>query len=100
MKNSNEMQSTRRLKKGFFAAALSIAIFDSFAMGQTTTLPYRTDFEASEGYTLGSINGQVNWSVPQGSAQVVNTSAFSGTQSVALSASIPVAQLTVLTTRS
>jgi hypothetical protein len=47
-------------------------------------LPYLTDFEASDGYTLGSLDQQLGWSVSQGSALVTNQDAFHGTQSAAL----------------
>ncbi len=53
------------------------------------TLPYLTDFEASEGYILGSLNQQLGWSVSQGLAYVNFTDAYSGSQSVALEPSTP-----------
>ena len=56
-------------------------------------LPYTTDFEPSEGYTLGSLNGQLGWAVTSGMAAVVDTSAASGTQSIALEAGQTAAQV-------
>jgi chitodextrinase len=56
-------------------------------------LPYTTDFEASEGYTLGSVNGQLGWAVTNGTATVVDSTAASGTQSVALQAGLAAAQV-------
>jgi hypothetical protein len=49
------------------------------------TLPYLADFEAAEGYTLGSLDNQLGWTVTAGSAQIVATGAAHGTQSVVLS---------------
>jgi chitodextrinase/alpha-tubulin suppressor-like RCC1 family protein len=56
-------------------------------------LPYTTDFESSEGYTLGSLNGQFGWAVTSGTATVVDANAASGTQSVALEAGPTAAQV-------
>ena len=57
------------------------------------SLPYITDFEAGEGYSLGSINGQLGWVVVSGTAAIVNTTAAIGTQSVALAAGSTAAQI-------
>ncbi len=58
------------------------------------SLPYLTDFESGEGYLLESLNQQLGWSVPQGSALVKNFDAYSGLQSVVLQPSVPPAQIT------
>jgi len=60
----------------------------------TISLPYLADFEASEGYILGSLNQQLGWIVSQGSALVTNQDHFSGLQSVVLQPSVPPAQIT------
>jgi YD repeat-containing protein len=52
-------------------------------------LPYVTDFEPSEGYVPGSLNGQLGWSVIQGSAAIVSGQAYSGSQSVVLTPTNP-----------
>jgi uncharacterized repeat protein (TIGR03803 family) len=54
---------------------------------------YETDFEAGEGYTVTSLDQQLDWSVTQGSATITNQDAFSGSQSVVLSAGNPPAQI-------
>ncbi|HTB80608.1 MAG TPA: hypothetical protein VK717_06945 [Opitutaceae bacterium] len=53
------------------------------AAGQAT-LPYITDFDSSLGFTTGSLNGQQNWLVLSGSADVTSTVSFMGNQSVVL----------------
>ena len=45
---------------------------------------YLTDFEATEGYAPGSLDGQQGWSVPQGSASVTDTGSAFGSQSIVL----------------
>jgi hypothetical protein len=76
--------------------------YDNFGLVTTTaplaitvlaTLPYTTDFEAGEGYAIGSISGQQGWTVNQGTAQVITQDAFHGTQSVLLQPSTPPAQI-------
>ena len=54
------------------------------------SLPYQTDFEATDGYAIGPLAGQGGWSVPQGSANVSNV-AYSGSQSLQLAGGSPVA---------
>jgi hypothetical protein len=54
-------------------------------------LPYLTDFEAADGFALGTLDSQVGWAVTQGSANVTNTAAYSGSQSVQLVGGTPVA---------
>lgn len=56
-------------------------------------LPYATDFEASEGYVIGSISGQLGWTVNQGAAQVTTSDAAHGTQSVTLAPGASPAQV-------
>ena len=53
------------------------------------TLPYTTDFETGEGYTLGTLNGQLGWTVGTGAAVVANADFAHGAQSVQLSPSTP-----------
>lgn len=50
------------------------------------SVPFIADFEASEGYHLGSLHGQHGWVVSSGSAQIVTNEAAHGAQSVILSA--------------
>ena len=50
---------------------------------------FTTDFEAAGGYSPSNLNGQNLWQVPQGSASITNSLAFSGVQSVALAPSLP-----------
>lgn len=45
---------------------------------------YATDFEASEGYTPGSLDGQQGWNVDSGSAEISGSDSFAGAQSVIL----------------
>ena len=47
-------------------------------------LPYVADFEAASGYVLGSLNGQLGWTVSQGSAVITDQIAYSGARSVTL----------------
>ena len=54
------------------------------------SLPYQTDFEATDGYAIGPLAGQGGWTVPQGSANVSNV-AYSGSQSLQLAGGSPVA---------
>lgn len=46
------------------------------------SVPFSTSFEASEGYTLGSLNGQLSWVVTQGNAIITNADHYSGNSSV------------------
>jgi hypothetical protein len=54
-------------------------------------LPYLTDFETSDGFTVGSLDGQVGWAVIQVAANVSNQTAYSGGQSIQLAGGTPVA---------
>ena len=47
-------------------------------------LPYVTGFEAAEGFSPGSLDGQRGWTVAAGSAQVTAADAVTGEQSVLL----------------
>jgi hypothetical protein len=62
------------------------AFADSAAVAVTVlaTVPYAADFEAAEGYALGSLAGQLGWSVTQGAARVADDAFFSGARSVVL----------------
>ncbi|HTB81291.1 MAG TPA: choice-of-anchor tandem repeat GloVer-containing protein [Opitutaceae bacterium] len=75
-------------KSGFTDSAVSTAAYTI----NLPSLPYTTDFESGEGYTLGSLNHQLGWNVAQGTASVVNADAFHGTQSVVLQPGASVAQ--------
>ena len=57
------------------------------------SLPYTADFEAAEGYLVGSLAGQLGWSVSQGSAEVTDAAFFSGANSVVLAPAAPVAKI-------
>jgi len=52
-------------------------------------LPFTADFENSEGYAIGSLHGQLGWTVTQGSAAVNTADHANGTQAVQLAASVP-----------
>lgn len=56
------------------SAAVSVALLP--------TPPYMADFETAEGYTLGTLNGQLGWSVSAGVAQIVSGVAAHGSQYV------------------
>lgn len=79
----------KRFSSRIAAVALSVCAVFACSQARAQVVTYTTDFESSEGYTLGSLQGQNTWQVPQGAANVVNTAAFSGTQSVSLLASTP-----------
>jgi len=57
------------------------------------SLPYTTDFESSEGFSLGSLNGQNDWIVDQGSAVVTGADSQAGSWSVQLEDSTPFTQV-------
>jgi alpha-tubulin suppressor-like RCC1 family protein len=57
-------------------------------------LPYTAGFEPAEGYATGPLNQQLDWSVPQGDAEVVaGQEAFSGSQYVVLEPGTTPAQI-------
>lgn len=56
-------------------------------------LPYTTDFEANEGFTVGILRGQQAWVATVGEAIVVDSTFYSGTQSVLLPAGAPPARI-------
>ena len=64
---------------GFYTDSASIAV--TVLAG----LPYLADFEAASGYSLGSLDGQLGWSVNQGSAMITAQNFFTGARSVTLS---------------
>jgi hypothetical protein len=53
-------------------------------------LPYLTDFETTDGFAIGPLAGQQEWSVLQGAADVSGV-AYSGSQGIQLVAGTPVA---------
>ncbi len=55
------------------------------------SLPYITDFELGDGFTVGPLDGQAGWYNPQGIANVSTNDFYSGSQSVELPAGTPVA---------
>ena len=56
-------------------------------------LPYLSDFEVAGGYAVGSLQGQLGWSVSQGTAAITASYAYSGSQSVDLTPSTPPAAI-------
>lgn len=50
-------------------------------------LPYAVGFETSDGFVVGSLNGQLGWEVDAGFGQVTTIDVAQGTQAVALAAS-------------
>ena len=61
-----------------------LSIFSFWASAQTAI---QTSFEASQNYNLGTIHGQNGWTRTSGIANVYNTKANEGTQSLNLAAS-------------
>ncbi len=59
------------------------------ALTMLATVPYTADFEAIEGYVLGSLAGQLGWSITQGAASVTDEAFFSGARSVVLPPGAP-----------
>ena len=57
-----------------------------------TKLPYFTDFESSEGYTVGALDNQLSWEVAAGTAQITDSTAAHEHQSVLLNAGTTAAQ--------
>lgn len=57
------------------------------------SLPYTADFETTEGYSISSLNGQLGWTVPTGSASIVTTGSAHGTQSAVLAAQSPASEV-------
>jgi len=58
------------------------------------SLPYVTDFELSEGYTEGSLDAQLGWSVLQGGALITTSDHFSGNGSASISPASPASIVT------
>jgi hypothetical protein len=81
-------------KYSYFARAYDSTGASSDSAVATVTvapnLPYLNDFETADGFALGSLDGQVGWSVTQGAANVSNT-AYSGSQGIQLVGGSPVA---------
>lgn len=66
-------------------AALSLAAALPLCVSAQQTLPYASGFEAPT-YSAGNLNGQDNWVVSDGTANVQNTVAQAGAQAVKLDA--------------
>ena len=58
-------------------------------MQAQVTPPHDTGFESADGFTFGNLSGQNNWSMDQGTANVIDTDDRSGTYSVKVEASSP-----------
>ena len=75
------------MRKAFYCVLVTF-LLGTLAWG-ADQIPYKTSFEASEGFVAGnSINGQAGWEVDPsgGDAKITDTMAQSGSQSVALEA--------------
>jgi len=70
-----------------------IATSAAVAIRLLPSLPYTADFEVAEGYTATSLNNQLGWLVPTGSAAISPTGAMHGTQSVTLNAQSPACEV-------
>jgi hypothetical protein len=79
---------TATAQSGTLITSISIAINPP-----PSSYIYTTDFEASEGYNLGSLDQQLGWSVTQGAATITSQDAFAGSQSVVLAAGTTPAQI-------
>jgi hypothetical protein len=77
----------------FFAAA---GILATAVLAQAqVTLPYQTDFETAEGYVVGSLENQGNWSASGAGIEIVSGSGGSGVQSVSVVPAVPGRTLTL-----
>ena len=81
--------------------SLQASVLDSLGQSAVSTsrsatvlAAYIANFEDLEGYAVGSLDGQLGWSVTQGAAEVVASAAYFGTRSVTLAPSTPVTRLT------
>lgn len=92
------MHTRRFALRPFLALALAALTGQSHLSAQVT-LPYTVDFEPSEGFSPGSLQGQGGWQVERGSAFVGAGGAFSGANAVTLSASTPPTAITQSFTR-
>jgi len=93
-KRAPEVREDAKLTFGRLFSRISVCAsiacaFLGASLAKAQTVPYTADFETTEGYSVGSLQGQNGWQVPQGTANVVNSDASSGTQSVSLLASAP-----------
>lgn len=72
------------MRSNFSTRLLTLAalLFGSMGGLAQTIPPYATSFESANGVTAGNLNGQDNWQVTQGSANVISTFASNGTNSV------------------
>lgn len=55
------------------------------------SLPYTADFETADGYTAGTLQGQMGWTVSPGTASLTTSDQSHGAQSVLLAANTPAA---------
>ena len=81
--------------RGLMVSLCPVAVAVALAVpisGQVTPW-YATDFEAFEGYQPGSLEGQDQWTVKSGVAEVVDGISESGEQSVRLLESDPAARI-------
>ncbi|HVS54523.1 MAG TPA: hypothetical protein VHD62_19360 [Opitutaceae bacterium] len=85
---------TRRSLARLFAAALvgSIALAVAESRAQVT-LPVNIDFETAESFSTGSLHNQNGWQVTQGTASIITSLHFSGSQAVSLPAATPPATI-------
>jgi fibronectin type 3 domain-containing protein len=89
----------RHFAPSSFLAFTLAALLDASSLPAQVTLPYTVDFEPSENFSLGNLQGQAGWQVEQGQAFVGTAAAFSGTNAVALTASTPPAAISQSFTR-
>lgn len=69
-------------KSGLSAQSAAAAIVVQAA------LPYRTDFESTEGYALGSVDGQGGWKAG-GPAEIIDAGAYHGARALSLTPANP-----------
>ena len=63
---------------------LGCALFTGATTWATVTLPFNTDFETSDGYTLGTLSSGQAWAFPSTLSTSVTADAFSGQQALSL----------------
>ena len=81
-------------------AQISSWLFISFYgfqfLSAQITPPFTADFEISEGYSLGNLDGQNGWIINQGQATIISGSAFSEDNLTSLVANNPFSQISIL----
>ena len=82
------MHTRRFALRPFLVLALAALTGQSHLSAQVT-LPYTVDFEPSENFSPGSLQGQGGWRVERGGALIGSDAAFSGANAVTLSAGTP-----------